>query len=194
MNADAMEPDYRSYYDLENHLFNVVGPRWREQGWLSAFDLFTIFTWKANRARKYMVNRMYSQKHASLDEAAHELTAALAAQPDLRLAFQYLIDHWEFRLPTASALLTVLHPETVTIYDTRVCASLESINRSYQFGHLADVFNFDKLWTGYQAYRDAVVATAPANLSLRDKDRWHWGHSSFKDLEKVAASPPLVTI
>ena len=37
-----------------------------------------------------------------------------------------LIEDWAFRLPMASAILTVLYPDSFTVYDIRVCSELQN--------------------------------------------------------------------
>ena len=36
---------------------------------------------------------------------------------------------WAFRLPTASAILTVLYPDVFTVYDRRVCKVLGAFDQ-----------------------------------------------------------------
>jgi hypothetical protein len=87
---------------------------------------------------------------------------------------------WGFRLPTASAILTVLYPEEFTVYDARVCEVLGG------FGGLGDRKWSPEMWREYRRFVDAVRtnAEAPAALSLRDRDRWLWGKSKQ---ERMAA-------
>jgi hypothetical protein len=87
------------------------------------------------------------------------------------------VEDWGFRLPMASAILAVLDPEEFTLYDRRVCDELGG------FRNLADAARFDRLWPGYQKYVAAVREAAPVEVSLRDKDRWLWGRSSYRQLE-----------
>jgi hypothetical protein len=51
-----------------------------------------------------------------------------------------------------------------------------------------DWSRFDKIWSGYEKYRDAVLASGPSGLSLREKDRYLWGMSSARQLEKDIAA------
>ena len=81
--------DFRQYYYLENYLFDVVQPRFVEQGYLSAFDFFCIVIWKANRSKSKIAKRLLSKKHENLDAAVYELTTKLSQQAirrtDLRI-------------------------------------------------------------------------------------------------------------
>jgi hypothetical protein len=92
-----------------------------------------------------------------------------------------LIDNWKFRLPMASAILTVLYPMSFTIYDFRVCGVLDG------FHNLVNKTNFDSLWDGYESFIAAVNKVGPSEYSLRDKDRWSWGKSFSQHLEKDIA-------
>ena len=185
-----MDTDFRKYYELENYIFDEVGPLWRRQWWLNSFDFFAILVWKSNRSKTKMRTRLLSRGHCSLEEAVHELTAVLPGQPDLRSALHYLMaqEEWGFQLPMASAVLTVLYPEDATVYDVRVCAELKRIDPSSDFERLSTLSRFDPIWEGYQSYIRAVSDAAPSELSLRDKDRWLWGRSFHRDLRKLVAS------
>ena len=50
------------------------------------------------------------------------------------------------------------------MYDRRVCDQLD------KFKYLPDRTKVTSLWKGYCEYMESVKATAPADLSLRDKD------------------------
>jgi hypothetical protein len=83
---------------------------------------------------------------------------------------------WEFALPTATAVLTLLYPNYFTVYDVLVC-------RELQWEYHPDRYFSAKLWSDYQAYTQAVIKAAPANLSLRDKDRYLIGRAYRKAVE-----------
>lgn len=173
---DTESVDFRRYYDLETYLFSIVNQRFHEQGWLSALDFFCIIVWKANRAKTKIRRRLLSKGHENLEDAVRDLTSSLAAQPDAANRLQFLLSDWGFRLPMASAILTILWPTDFTVYDYRICDELKD------FGNLAEIGNFDRLWKNYQSYCQAVAEAAPEGMSLRDCDRWLWGRSAYKDL------------
>lgn len=79
------------------------------------------------------------------------------------------MEDWGFRLPTATAILTIFYPDEFTIYDARVCTVL----KLPEFV-VTQRFN-EELWIGYQKFIEEVKANAPNELSLRDCDRWLWG-------------------
>ena len=168
------EADILRLYDLESYLFDVVGPRFRTNGCLDAFDFFSIVIWKANRAKSRIAKRLLGSGAEGLETAVRELTTHLAGRPQAKDRLRYLWVDRGFRLPMASAILTMLYPEEFTIYDTRVCDSLGG------FHSLADSSDFDCLWDGYVAFLDQVRQAAPEGLSLRDKDRYLWARS-FRD-------------
>ena len=92
-----------------------------------------------------------------------------------------LIDHWGFMLPMASAILTILYPESFTIYDFRICEVLND------FDKLQNKTKCDSLWNGYESFVAAVKKVGPSEYSLRDKDRWLWGRSFCQQLKQDIA-------
>ena len=60
----------------------------------------------------------------------------------------------------ASAILTVLYPETFTIYDIRVCNILNNYHR------IQNRTNFDTLWLEYETYIAAVRASVQEDYTL----------------------------
>lgn len=82
----------------------------------------------------------------------------------------------------ASAILTVLWPDEFTVYDSRVCGQLRDLGAP-DFSNLAHTTVDGKRWAGYQEFVLAVKANAPAELSLRDKDRWLWARSAAEQVQ-----------
>ena len=66
---------------------------------------------------------------------------------------------WAFRLPTASAILTVLYPDVFTVYDRRVCKVLGA------FDQLANMKWSVELWREYRRFVDAVRTAAPSEFT-----------------------------
>lgn len=170
------EPRFLQYYDLESYLFDTVRQRFRDDGFLSAFDFFCIVVWKANRSKSRIARRLRQRGHRDLEEAARAVTSDVARQPTHEARLRVLVKTWGFHLPMASAILTVLYPDYFTVYDARVCEALGGFHR------LGNLVNFDKLWQGYEGFRQAVHQSAPPDLSLRDKDRYLWGRSFAEQL------------
>ncbi len=166
--------DFRQYYYRESYLFDIVRPRFLKQGYLDAFDFFCIVIWKAERA-KSRIARKLTNVNEDLDTAVKVVTWGLSQQVTNKERLRVL---WNggFNLPMASAILTVLYPDDFTVYDQRVCGQLG------EYHHLKDSRDFETLWDGYQKFKCDVQKLAPAELSLRDKDRYLWGKSFREQL------------
>lgn len=170
--------DYGAYHDLESYVFGIVGPRFRDNGHLSAFDFFCIIIWKANRAKSYHARRLLRKGHKDLDTAVKALTSGLTNQTSDEMRFRYLFKDWGFGIATASAILAVLYPDDFTIYDYRVCQSLKD------FDDLAHLISPENAWRRYLEYMRAVKLDTPEEFSLRDKDRYLWGKSFHDQLRR----------
>jgi hypothetical protein len=88
-----------------------------------------------------------------------------------------LLGEWHFKLPMASAILTILYPNEFTVYDQRVCDVLDAF-------HNLSSLNFEKLWLGYEEFKRKVEETTPQEFILRDKDRYLWGKSFYQQLTR----------
>lgn len=164
--------EYIQFTDMESYLFKTVHRRFTEQGYVGAFDFFCIVIWKANRAKTKVAKRLLGTTEKTLDEVVIDLTKKIAAQETPKDRMRILMfGDIRFRLPMASAILTVLYPDEFTIYDYRVCEALGG------FGNLTNITNIDKLWVGYSAFKSAVISNSPQGLSLRDMDHYLWGKS-----------------
>jgi hypothetical protein len=181
--------EYLKYFNPEEYLFNDVSKRFHEDGYLTAFDFFCIVIWKANRAKSKIADRLLAPKHGhkDLDSAVKALTSAIHSEkePKGRLLimmnkekWETRLPKWEFRLPMASAVLTVLYPDEFTIYDVRVCETLND------FKNLQNKSRFEDIWSGYEDFVKRVKSAASEQPTLRNKDRWLWGKSFAEQLEK----------
>lgn len=173
--------DYVKYYSLEQYLFEVVHPRFRSDGCLSAFDFFSIIVWKANRAKSKVAGALVkndARRRSNLDQICRDLTRSLHEAPSPRHRLELLMMNWGFRLPMASAVLTVLWPDEFGVYDFRVCDELSAYHR------LVNLVSFESIWISYVAYLNDVRAATPENHSLRDQDRYLWGRSAAHQLEE----------
>jgi hypothetical protein len=116
--------DYRKFYDLETHLFSEVGPGFEKRGEISSIDFYFILAWKANRKANHQRNRL-ALLGGTFDLAVASIATCLknnARNPKAQM--RLLRKDWKFRLPTASAILSVLCPNAFSVYDVRVCAQL----------------------------------------------------------------------
>ena len=170
--------DFRKYYDLSTYLFNEVSARFSRNGTLSVFDFFCIVIWKANRAKSKIARRMLSKHYANLEDAVSALASQIQRVADDKERLRLLIEDWGFRLPMASAILTVLYPQAFTVYDVRVCEMLGD------FDQLQHRINFEAIWSGYSCYVQRVRDSVPENLMLREKDKELWGKSFATDLQR----------
>jgi hypothetical protein len=181
----SSQMDYLQFYELESYLFRTVRKRFETQKYLSAFDFFCIIIWKANRAKSKIATKILSS-HTPVDgtfeNRVHSLTRTLCAVPTSKDKMRYLIEEWGFRLPTASAILTVLYPEEFTVYDKRVCDQLQRLTGESGHSKIGGLSDFELVWEGYQRFKVAVEEAAPKEFSLRDKDRYFWGKSFCEQL------------
>ncbi|MEX0751700.1 MAG: hypothetical protein WD073_02090 [Xanthobacteraceae bacterium] len=171
--------EYQKFSDLEHYLFKEVGPRFRSSGKLKPLDLFLILHWKSWRAKKKARDRL-KKIAGSFDKATKEIAASLHEATNSKERMQILMQKWRFRLPTATAILSVLYPKDFTIYDIRVRTQLRQvpIRESYSKTH------WDTIWISYIRFKQAVKQKTPRGLCLRDKDRYLWGKSVFKDAQR----------
>jgi hypothetical protein len=170
----ADETDYRKYYDDEAYLM-AAGDHFRQTGKIDAADFYMLLMWKANRAKNYHRDRL-KDKAGSFQAAVSSIASELHSSTGQKEKLEILLGKWGFALPTASAILTILYPDDFTVYDYRVC---REVGRPY------------KNWLGwdeYDQFKKAVIANAPKDFSLRDKDRFLIGRSSRKDIERDCAA------
>jgi hypothetical protein len=178
-----------NYYDLERYLFGEVHDRFHRDHELGAFDFFSIIIWKANRAKSKIARKLLTARPClGLDATCRELTRGLWDAPDAKarlclLRLPAAKGGWEFFLPTASAVLTVLWPEVCTVYDERVRGQLDERGLG-DFKDLGNIVGPDRLWFRYEEFVRAVHAAVPGNLPLRDKDRTLFGRSLAEQLER----------
>jgi hypothetical protein len=173
---------FEKLYFEEAHLFDVVGPHFRETGRLTAYDLFFIVRWKSNRALGKMIARVRRLGDPDPEKAVAKLAGDLFRAKDAHARFRILSTEWGMRLPMASAILTVLYPEEFTVYDVNVCKEIGC------FRELANRQDVESRWSGYLKFKAEVERRAPPNLSLRDKDRYLWAQSRHKRLVQAIAN------
>jgi hypothetical protein len=172
--------DPMAYYSPETLLFPTAAQSFASTGTLDPVMLYLILDWKAPRARTRHRSRL-AKIVGSFNVAANMIAAELyaATTPEQRLCL--LLTKWGFRLPTASAILAILYPDTFTIYDIRVCNTLRA------FHQLGNVKWSSNTWREYLRFVSAVRDAAPQGLSLRDCDRWLWGQNKQEALLKEIA-------
>ena len=177
LDVNIMTTSFMKYYNLENYILTDVRNNFNKEGYINAFDFFCIIIWKANRAKTRIAQRLSNRNH-DLEQSVRELTSKIFKATDQKEKLEVLLVDYGFRLPMSSAILSILYPDSFTVYDVRVCDTLNN------FKGLDNKSNFDELWRGYEDYINCVRAYGPQNLSLRDKDRLLWGKSFYEQLTK----------
>lgn len=175
-----METEYIKYYDLENYILNDVRTKFLNHKFLNSFDFFCIIIWKANRAKSKIAERLL-KFNSNLELSVKDLTNNIYNAKDDKEKLKVLIKDYGFRLPMASAILSLLYPDNFTIYDIRVCDTFPNYKG-------LDNLTFEKLWVGYCNYIDSVKNYSSQILSLRDSDRHLWGKSFFEQLNSDLAT------
>ncbi len=179
---------YLDYYDIETYLFSTVHGRFRRDGYLCAFDFFSIVRWKSNRSRGRILDGLREKWHPDTEEAVRRLTREIHLADDHENRLRTLIGPCVpgVGLAIATAILTVLYPDDFTVYDTRVCKQLED----RELGRFSNLGNRSEkgVWRGYEDYLKAVRQAAPKNLRLRDMDRWLWTQDVVDDLINVGCA------
>jgi hypothetical protein len=166
-----------AYYSAETCIFPAIAQCFADTGILDPLALYLILDWKAARARTRHRSRL-AKIAGSFNAAVKEIAADLHAAPVPEQQLGLLLTKWGFRIPTASAILTVLYPDKFTIYDIRVCNAL------HDFHGLVNMRWSPAAWREYQRFTAAVRDAAPQGLCLRDCDRWLWGQDKRESLCK----------
>jgi hypothetical protein len=164
--------NYLNYYNLEDYLFTDVTNAFRDRGYLTPEEFFSIVIWKANRA-KTSIKRKLAKRAGNLAAAVEDLTGRIyqAASDEERL--RIFLDDFRIALPMASAILTVLYPDRFTVYDVRV---RDQLNVQDFAGRKNQIELYFKEYL-------PKVAAIPEAKALRDKDRYLWGKSAYEDLQ-----------
>ncbi|MCL4796467.1 MAG: hypothetical protein KJZ84_18025 [Bryobacteraceae bacterium] len=169
--------DYVKYYHLEDYLFTDVTAAFRTRGFLTPEEFFSIVIWKANRAKTAVKRRLLTHE-MPLRAAVKSLTRSIAKSDNDHDRLSILTEAWGFRLPMASAILTVLYPDRFTVYDFRACGELGLDDFS---GHRDQI---DKYFSDFLP--KVIAVRGPT--SLRDKDRHLWGKSAYQSLRRFIAA------
>jgi hypothetical protein len=118
--------DYKKYYNLESYLLTKVKDNFKRNGFLTTEEFFCIIIWKANRSKSKIRTKLQKLfKTKDNNEMVKKLTQSLSCAQTPKEKLKYLMTECGFRLPMASAILTVLYPEEFTVYDVRVYGILE---------------------------------------------------------------------
>jgi len=109
---------YIDQYDLEKQIFQM-GEKITERGWLTKNEFLTICLWKSRRPKKrYNLN----------SESEIIQSTKLAFREDYELKkIKILTELKGVRIPTASAILSVVNPTHYPIIDERCIQSLRNL-------------------------------------------------------------------
>ena len=135
-----------------------------------------MLIWKAERAKNYHKKRL-AKLAGSFANAVNQLASGIHQSADHKGRLKYLMDKWWFQLPTATAILSLLYPDDFTVFDWRVC---DELGIDYEPWHSRGFS--DGLWEYYLLFKKSLERETPANLSLRDKDRFLIGRSNRKSI------------
>lgn len=166
--------DYSLYANIEPNIFPEIRKTFSITGEIKPVDFWAILTWKANRAKNTHRHR-FNEKGLNFTEAVKEICKDIHESPSSKERLKILMKKWSFRLPTASAILSVLFPDEFTVYDIRVC---NSINDHHKLSYRR--FS-DNLWHEYQSFIQAVINATPDFSSLQESDNYLWGKSWYMD-------------
>ncbi len=165
--------DYKKYYRLEDYLFDEVKKNFHERKYLFPEEFFCIVIWKSNRAKSKIKKKLLKSGNIKIvvKNITSQIFKAVGSQEKLKI----LLENWHFGLPMATAILTVLYPNDFTIYDVRV---------RDQLGH-KEIYKTEPY---FKKFLPAIKKIAKEkDFSLRNVDRYLWGKSFYKDLEKFLA-------
>lgn len=175
--------NYLKYYWLDNYLGKEVQPSFVDKGFLTAEEFFAIVEWKVPRFGKTKLSYLNSADIKKLTKRIYE-----ASSSKERLQILLKDDDGKgrkgVRLAMASAILTVLYPEELTVYDIRVRKQLRK--RGLWQEDPDDITNDKYAIDKYlEEYLPRVRKLAQENnLSLRDCDRALWSEDWREDLQK----------
>ena len=162
-------------YHLEGYLFGTVSPRFVAKGTLSAYDFYSIVTWKSNRAKKRIRAGM-----AAAGKSPGALMQEVSAATTLEAKVETLLAVEGFGLPMASAILSVCYPDRFTLLNGRSWQGIVEM--------APDNLPARRPMTAaeYVQYCAACVDLAKRlGLLLRDLDRALWARSWEDDLHAL---------
>jgi len=162
--------NYLKYYNLEDYLFGELRSNFKKRGYLTPDEFFCIIIWKANRAKTKIKSKITRRK-GGLNKNTRLLTSQIFKTATDKEKLAILLEDWNFSLPMASAILTVLYPDDFTVYDIRVREQLSIKDFSGRKDQIEKYFS---------EFLPAVRKCS--GKSLRDKDRILWGKSFYEGL------------
>jgi thermostable 8-oxoguanine DNA glycosylase len=148
---------------LERFIFTELSEKVRWNGQVDPEDFFKICEWKSTRTKTLV--RTNPREHIQ------EVTRlAFSSRESLRVPLLCILNG--VRIPTASAILTVWHPDEYTVYDVRVCDAMLSLSHHLLTDEVVEVAR-----KSYSKYLEVARQIAiEFDVSLRDLDKtlWTW--------------------
>ncbi len=141
-------------YDVEKIIFTEIGPRARKNQFLNFDDFYKICMWKSRRQK----NR-YLKNKTKVEEISRK--AFLTSDEAERVELLRSLDG--VGIPTASAILTIVSPESYSIIDIRCIETLNHLG--YKIKNVMKVNNWLK-------YLEIMRSLAKENnVTPRDLDK-----------------------
>ena len=172
---------FEKYYNLETYLFKEVSINFQKRGYLKVDEFFSIVIWKANRAKSKIARKKEFKKYSSLEEGVKALTQSLFITQNRKEKACLLMNNWNFQIPIASAILSILYPDEFSVYDYRVCDMLKKELKTDKY-HKMKNLTFEKLWLIYEDYLKQVKRISDKN-TFREADKYLWGKSFYYQLQ-----------
>lgn len=174
-----MRMDFSLYYDLEYRLFPQIRDKYLVDGTISSIDFYSILIWKAERAKTKHFRRLKNDYgYSSFDHAVSDMMLRIFRENESGGKLKILMDDFGFKIPTGSAILSVLYPDTYAVYDRRV---REEVGFKYD---LSAYMKFsDEVWLKYKKFVSMVKLAMPGETDLREIDRYLWGRSRYRQIE-----------
>ncbi|MBI2140295.1 hypothetical protein HYU14_05195 [Candidatus Woesearchaeota archaeon] len=147
---------YSKLYDIENLLFEEIGPIARKRGYLKYDEFIKICMWKTPRPK-----RLYQRNGPKKVEMQTKLAFS---NPNEVGKIRCLTELWGVYIPVASAILTVVFPEKYGIIDTK------SINSLKELGICTDIGkNSRKDWLKYLNVIRKIAKRNELNVRIVDQ-------------------------
>lgn len=181
--------NYLKYYWLEQeYLEREVQPFFLANGFLTAKHFFAIIKWKrpgnASLIKNIFLRNVQTGDKEStentLNNIVMNITKDIAEAATKEKRIEKLMNKNGFQLAMASAVLTILYPDTFTVYDWRVRGQIDCPDITYQRDRVRKYF--DKYVK--QVLERGREITQNPTLSLRDCDRILWAKSWYESFEK----------
>ena len=125
---------YLALYNIEDYLFKITGPRIKKHGFIEFNDFYQICMWKSVRQKQnYLKNK----------NTIKSISKKFLSEKDELLKIKGLCELKGVGIPTASAILTIIHPDKYAVIDVRCIQMLNKIGIK-----IKDNITFDR-WIEY---------------------------------------------